>query len=102
MPNAGRGQGDKLLPILFFVQVLSAVAQSPGPTNPPPQADPSIPASTNGMPAPILSLEAARKTIWKGGIGEGFRSEAQAITMSAGATYGHQMESTGSRTAAPG
>lgn len=88
MPNAGRGKRDKLLMLLFFVQVLSAVAQSPVPTNPPPQADPLLPASTNGIPAPKLSLGVARESIWQGGIGEGFRSEAQSITMSAGATYG--------------
>ena len=88
MPNAGHGHGGILLPVLLFVQVLSAVAQNPDPTNPPPQATPSISASTNIMPASKLSLQAARESIWESGIGEGFRSDAQSITVSAGATYG--------------
>jgi len=88
MPNAGHGHGGILLPILLFLQVLSAVAQNPGSTNPPPQAAPSLSASTNIMPASKLSLQPARESIWENGIGEGFRSDAQSITVGAGVTYG--------------
>lgn len=88
MPNAGHGPVGGLLSILLLAQVLSAVAQNPDSTNPPPQAPPSISASTNIMPASKVGLEAARESIWENGIGEGFRSDDQSITVSAGATYG--------------
>jgi opacity protein-like surface antigen len=42
-----------------------------------------------------LRLEAAPDNIWENGVGEGFRSKTQSITMSAGATYG--LDSFGSR-----
>ena len=88
MPNAGHGSVGGLLSILLLAQVLSAVAQNPDSTNPPPQAPPSISASTNIMPASKVGLETARDSIWENGIGEGFRSDDQSITVSAGATYG--------------
>ena len=37
---------------------------------------------------PEFNLESERKSIWENGIGEGFRPEAQSISLSAGATYG--------------
>lgn len=43
---------------------------------------------TNDMPKPALSLGPPSESIWENGIGEGFRSDAQSITVSAGATYG--------------
>jgi hypothetical protein len=33
-------------------------------------------------------LESERTSIWEGGVGEGFRSQAQSFNVSAGATYG--------------
>jgi len=83
MPNAGHGSVGGLLSILLLAQVLSAVAQNPDSTNPPPQAPPSISASTNSMPASKVGLEAARESIWENGIGEGFRSDDQSM----GLTY---------------
>jgi len=44
--------------------------------------------STNGLSEPQLSLERAPETIWEHGVGEGFRSSTQSISVSAGATYG--------------
>jgi hypothetical protein len=88
MPNAGHGPVEGLLSLLLLAQVLSAVAQNPDSTNPLPQSPPSISASTNIMSASKVGLEAARESIWENGIGEGFRSDDQSITVSTGATYG--------------
>src|SRR5437763_15563267 len=43
---------------------------------------------TNTVSIAEFKLESDRKSIWQNGIGEGFRSEAQSISLSAGATYG--------------
>ena len=50
-------------------------------------AQPTVPF-TNALSAPELSLEPASETIWKHGVGEGFRSSAQSIGLSAGGAYG--------------
>src|SRR5258708_4214391 len=42
----------------------------------------------NDLSTPGLRLEPASETIWEHGVGEGFRSNAQSIGLSAGATYG--------------
>jgi lipid A 3-O-deacylase len=88
MSDAGHRPGRRLLPILLFVGVLSTGAQNPGPTNAPSQAAPSVSASTNVMAASKLRLEATPESIWENGIGEGFRSKTESLTVSAGATYG--------------
>src|ERR1041385_961798 len=46
------------------------------------------PLLTNAIPSSEVILQSERKSIWENGIGEGFRSEAQSISLSAGATYG--------------
>jgi len=68
-PTRDHGPVGGLLSILLLAQVLSAVAQNPDSTNPPPQAPPSISASTNIMPASKAGLEAARESIWRMALG---------------------------------
>lgn len=47
--------------------------------------------STNTLSQANVSLEPASQGIWEHGVGEGFRSSAQSITVTAGATYGIAM-----------
>jgi len=46
------------------------------------------PLSTNYLSMTQPALESTRQSIWESGVGEGFRSRAQSITVSAGATCG--------------
>src|SRR6185503_4013970 len=46
------------------------------------------PLSTNYLSMTQPALESSRQSIWESGVGEGFRSRVQSITVSAGATYG--------------
>jgi opacity protein-like surface antigen len=51
------------------------------------QAQPMTPL-TNTLSKAELRLEPASESIWEHGVGEGFRSTAQSVSLSAGATYG--------------
>lgn len=48
-------------------------------------------ALTNALPRPGEALESEPRGIWESGVGEGFRSTTQSISLSAGATYGIAM-----------
>jgi len=45
-------------------------------------------SATNTSSKPLAEFESGKDQLWQNGIGEGFRSGAQSITVSAGATYG--------------
>ena len=84
---ARQGLSKRLIPILLFVEGFCSWGQNlPSPKTPPPV--PAISISTSDASLSESRLDLAPKTIWENGIGEGFRSEAQSITVSAGATYG--------------
>src|SRR5260370_6152860 len=84
---ARHGLSKRLLPILLFVEGFCTWGQDlPSPNLPVP--DQSISVSTNDTSLSRLRLDLAPESIWENGIGEGFRSDAQSITVSAWATYG--------------
>jgi len=84
---ARHGLSKRLLPILLFVEGFCTWGQDL-PSQNLPVPDRSISVSTNDTSLSQLRLDLAPKTIWENGVGEGFRSDAQSITVSAGATYG--------------
>jgi hypothetical protein len=47
-----------------------------------------IPSNTNTESMPALSLEPRYSTLWRGGVGQGFRSDVQSFSLNAGATIG--------------
>ncbi len=88
IPLPGHGPGKRLVPILLLVGVLSAGAQNRLLTDAPSSAARSISTSTNDTSLSELGLAPAPGDIWESGVGEGFRSKAQSLTVSAGGTYG--------------
>jgi hypothetical protein len=90
VPRAGRGFRKTLLPILLFVGAFSSRAQNLFSTNAPRLAAQLL-ASTNDTTMSELSLNRVPESIWEHGVGEGFRPDAQSITVSAGANYGIAM-----------
>ena len=74
---ARHGLSKSLLPILLFLGAFATRAQNL-PSQKAPPSDQSISFSTNDTP----------RGIWENGVGEGFRSKTQSLTVSAGATYG--------------
>ena len=90
---ARHGVSKSLLPILLFLRSFATWAQNlPSPKAPLP--DQSISFSTKDTPLSEL-LNPTPRGIWENGVGEGFRSKTQSLTVSAGATYG--LDSFGSR-----
>jgi hypothetical protein len=84
---ARHGLGTGLLLVSLFVRGFSTWAQNlPSSTTSHP--DQSVSVSTNDTPSSELSLDQIPKGIWENGVGEGFRSKTQSITLSGGATYG--------------
>ena len=91
---ARHGLGKSFLPILLFLGALATRAQNLPPSKAP-LRDPSIVFSTNDTSLSKLMFHPTPGGIWENGVGEGFRSKTQSLTVSAGATYG--LDSFGSR-----
>src|SRR5260370_39858332 len=84
---ARHGLSKRLLPILLFVEGFCTWGQDlPSPNLPVP--DQTISVSTNDTSLSRLMLDLAPESIWATRIDEGFRSDAQSVTVIAGATYG--------------
>ena len=84
---ARHGLSKRLLPMLLFLGAFATWAQNlPSSKAPPP--DQSISFSTNDSSRSELMFHPTSGDIWENGVGGGFRSDAQSITVSAGATYG--------------
>ena len=84
---ATRGLRKSLLPILLLLGTFAAWAQNlPSPKLPPP--DQSIASSTNDSSLSGLMFNPPPGGIWKNGVGEGFKSAVQSISLSTGAGYG--------------
>src|SRR5260221_2864834 len=82
---ATHGLRMSLLPILLFLGAFATWAQHlPSSKSPPP--DQSISFSTNDTS--LSELNPSPGGIWENGVGEGFRSKTESLTVSAGATYG--------------
>src|SRR5689334_11748500 len=83
----GHNLSKRLLPILLCVGGFYTWAQNlPSPNVPPPVQSTSI--STNDTFLSESKLNPTPEGIWENGVGEGFRSKTQSLTVSAGATYG--------------
>jgi hypothetical protein len=70
----------RILACLIALAIVPATLRDARAQQPPP------PTNTASMPA--FNLESSRKSIWENGIGQGFRSSAQSVGLSAGANYG--------------
>ena len=84
---ARHGLSKSLLPILLFLGAFATWAAQNMPSPKAPLPDQSISFSTKDTPLSEL-LNPTPRGIWENGVGEGFRSKTQSLTVSAGATYG--------------
>jgi len=81
------GLSKSLLPILLFLGAFATWAPNlPSPKAPPPDQPTSF--FTNDTSLSELMSNPTPRGIWENGVGEGFRSKTQSLTVSAGATYG--------------
>ena len=74
--------------MLLCIGVFSSAAQDPPSSDAPPAAAQSMIVSTNGTSQSALTLRSVAEGIWENGVGEGFRSTAASIGLTAGALGG--------------
>ena len=86
--EAPRGPARSVLPTFLVIGACCAGSGNPLPADGASPATQSFSTSTNAAQISELRIQAPPVTVWKKGVGEGFRSDAESFTVSLGANYG--------------